>query len=403
MARGFLLLCLAGCTASAHSNEHNGESAPVAAVAPPSASVAPEPSSTPVVTHEGPLANFYDALSALERGERKEHVRIAWLGDSHAQADFWTGYLRRGLQKRFGNGGPGFVHLGYKDYRHEGVDVEVSGSWRFQPKKPATTEPFGDGAFGLGGMTLGGYAGDRKASIELTQSELADKEVKWDLCYKIGPEDEFKLTLGDKSETIKGDDEKFVLRHLERRVRGLATLKVEIVSGRPDFCGVAIETETPGVVLDNLGINGARYKTPLAWKEEAWGAEVRRRPPELFVFEYGGNEAGDGAINADIYKRAALELVARVRRIAADASCLVVAPADRSDVEDKIPPIVVALRAAAAEAGCMFWNTYEMMGGRGSMRRWRDDERAAADGIHLKPKGYVELGALLLADLMAAF
>ncbi|HKX39416.1 MAG TPA: hypothetical protein VJN20_12230, partial [Burkholderiales bacterium] len=65
------------------------------------------------MAHEGPLANFYDALSALDRGERKEHVRIAWLGDSHAQADFWTGYLRRALQKRFGNGGPGFVHLGY--------------------------------------------------------------------------------------------------------------------------------------------------------------------------------------------------------------------------------------------------------------------------------------------------
>ena len=84
-------------------------------------------------------------------------------------------------------------------------------------------------------------------------------------------------------------------------------------------------------------------------------------------------------------------------------ACLIVAPADRADVEDKIPPIVDALRSAAAEAGCMFWNTYEVMGGRGSMRRWRDDERAAADGIHLKPKGYVELGALLLADLMAGY
>src|SRR5262245_53626395 len=30
----------------------------------------------------GPLARFVGALSALERGERREHVRLVWLGDS---------------------------------------------------------------------------------------------------------------------------------------------------------------------------------------------------------------------------------------------------------------------------------------------------------------------------------
>jgi lysophospholipase L1-like esterase len=61
------------------------------------------------------------------------------------------------------------------------------------------------------------------------------------------------------------------------------------------------------------------------------------------------------------------------------------------------------MRAAADKGGCMFWDTYEVMGGRGSMRKWQDDERAAPDGIHFKPKGYAEIGALMLADLMAGY
>jgi len=177
-------------------------------------------------------------------------------------------------------------------------------------------------------------------------------------------------------------------------------------NGRSDFCGVVIETdpaEHPGVVLDNLGINGARYGTALAWNEAAWAEEVKRRDPELFIFEYGGNEAGDGIIKPREYRQQALELIARAKRIQPGAACLVIGPADRADAESKIPPIRNVIREAAAEAECQFWDTYDKMGGRGSLRTWRDDDRAAPDGVHLRPKGYAELGALLLSDLMAGY
>jgi lysophospholipase L1-like esterase len=360
--------------------------------------------------HSGPLTTFYDALRSLEGGTRKQHVRVLWLGDSHAQADFWTGFIRSALQKRFGNGGPGFVHLGFKSYRHDGVDTEVKGGWRMRPKMPSTVDPWGDGAFGLGGILHAGFSGARRASITLTDDRLADRKLTWDLCYKHGlPYDRFSLQLGGGPREIfeaGGKEAVGQLRHLPRSASGLVTLEVASTNGRPDFCGVVIETDPadhPGVVLDNLGINGARYGTALAWNEAAWTEEVRRRTPELFVLEYGGNEAGDGIIKPQDYRKQALALIARVRRIQPEASCLVVGPADRADAESKIPPIRNVIREAAAEADCQFWDTYEKMGGRGSLRKWRDDDRAAPDGVHLKPKGYAEVGALLLADLMAGY
>ena len=73
------------------------------------------------------------------------------------------------------------------------------------------------------------------------------------------------------------------------------------------------------------------------------------------------------------------------------------------DIEASVEKACRLIREAAAEADCQFWDTYEIMGGRGSLRQWRDDDRAAPDGVHLRPKGYAEVGALLLSDLMAGY
>jgi lysophospholipase L1-like esterase len=338
-------------------------------------------------------------------------VRIAWLGDSHAQADFWPDALRRGLQQRFGSAGPGFVHLGFEAYRHAGVKIDILGSWRMRPKQPSSVEPWGDGAFGLGGILHAGWGVERRrASVELTDERLAGRRLRWDLCYKYGlPADRFRVQLGDGAEqvfAVKGEEEIGKLEHVELEARGLAKLTVLVDDGRPDFCGLTVETfadEHPGVVLDNLGINGARYGTALAWNEQSWAAEVLRRTPDLFILEYGGNEAGDRPNTPARYAEQALELWARARRIRADASCLMIGPSERIDAGANVPPVVAALEGAAGEAGCMFWNTYQVMGGKGSIERWQEDERAAPDGVHLKPKGYAEVGALLLGDLMAGY
>ncbi len=361
-----------------------------------------------LLPHRAALATFYRALRELEQGKRQDHVRLAWLGDSHAQADFWTGELRRGLAERFGHGGPGFVHLGYRDYRHDGVRVSVHGSWRQRPKPPWKTERWSDGAFGLGGILTAGYADRPSALIELTDRALDGRRMRWDLCYKLGaPEDQFKLDFADQPrQIIRASGRPGQLRHRMVESTGRARLKVTPSGGRPEFCGLVIETVPdgrPGVVLDTLGINGARLGTALAWDPARWGAELRRRNPELVVIEYGGNEGSDWTPRPASYKRQLVQLVRRVRLIAPGVSCLVVGPTDRVDAESRMPTVRQAIEQGAEEADCAFWDTYALMGGKGSLRRWRDENKAAPDGLHLLPRGYAELGRWLLGDLLAAY
>lgn len=53
------------------------------------------------------IKGFFLKLDSLESG-KLDKVRITHIGDSHIQADFFTGSMRQRFQNRFGNGGYGF-------------------------------------------------------------------------------------------------------------------------------------------------------------------------------------------------------------------------------------------------------------------------------------------------------
>jgi lysophospholipase L1-like esterase len=378
----------------------------------------------PTKKRHGELAHFLAALDGLESRTRKEHVRILWLGDSHGQADFWSGRVRSILQKRFGSGGPGFVHVAYRGYRHDGVELGIKDKWRMVPKNPATSQPTADGVFGLAGVLTSSKVIASDASIEIMDASLP-KKLKWDLCYRFNKAGESiavtlaggtpvvlspaaGATFGEKSpllhSTFVSDVPVVVATPKNKGPR----LTVSPTAGYPSFCGAVVETdplESAGVVLDNLGINGARYTTMLAWDEEAWLSEYLRRAPSLVIFEYGTNESGDVGIKVETYAEKVARAVARIRKKKPDVDCILLAPTERADQEERSARIRDALREAAKANVCYFWDTIEKMGGKGSMRTWRDDNppRGAKDGIHLTVKGYFELGDALGQDIVKKF
>ncbi len=357
---------------------------------------------------EPELARFQTALRELGRGGRKAHVRILWLGDSHGQADFWTGALRDVLQKRFGKAGPGFVHVGWKAYRHDGVRLSTDEKWTIKPKAPATSSRTGDGVFGLGGVVTTGPAGSGKARLHVTDEGLSGR-LSWDVCYRLrSPADELEISLGTGPKTkvrATATEPPGEIRHLVLVSEGRETLIVMPTRGEPELCGVVIETDPasqPGVVLDTLGINGARFGTPLAWDEASFGAELARRKPSLVVLEYGTNEAGDVSVDPVKYTQRLVRLVERIRRFAPDTDCLALAPTDRADARVRTPLVRDAIREGARQAGCSFWDTFAVMGGEGSIRAWASQSpaRAAGDGVHLTQRGYRDLGEALATHVL---
>lgn len=358
------------------------------------------------------LPRFYAALNALEHRRIERHVRVLWFGDSHTAADFWSDAVREPLQARFGPGGPGLVLVGLK-YRHGLAHLSRSGKWRMIPRSPAATWPQGDGVLGLAGVGAVPVSEDAVAKLQLSSTAAwTEKGLRWSVLYRP--------TKQTSAFRVQSGDELLVVAPGQGRARGSGIFAIELESeharelaldgfvDEPELFGVIVEAQAPGLVMDTLGINGARAATPLAWNADAWVEEIKEREPDLVVLAYGTNEVGDPAPISE-YRAHYLALLERVGRAAPNAECLIIGPTDRVRKDWSNDPRVVGIdaaqRAVAQEAGCAFFSAFEAMGGVGSLRKWAfgTPQLARRDRVHLLPSGYRRLGRALSEQLLQSY
>lgn len=393
--------------ASRPASSRKAVSSPAARVesraAPPSHSyeaTASQPSDT--------LARFHQALSDLSRGRRGSPLRILWLGDSHTAADYWPDAVRQRLGARFGNGGPGFVRVGAFVYRHAKVQVKIRGRWLREPSNPAVSTPLADRIWGLGGMRFKPRSADASARVQLA-SGATRGGVHWELVYRLpdaragfqvaldgGP----PHTVGGASSTDSG------VQHLELSGSMDGDLSVEHFEGVPELMGAFVESTKPGVVVDTVGIDGARAATLLAWDEASWIEQVRRRSPTLAVLAFGTNEV----LAPDMSERYGANLsriVERLRRATPELDCLFIGPTPLETHHGSTHSRVMELDEIATETarslGCRYFSPYQAMGGEGGYARWSAESPTltAHDRVHLNAAGYTRLGNLIADQLEA--
>lgn len=357
--------------------------------APPQVDVGAAPVAPPPRPPGVPLAHFREALDDLARGYRRRHVRVALFGDSHTQGGAFTTGLRDAFAVHYPRGGPGFFHLGSREHPQGRLHARYSGAFTVEPRDPASPWPREDALFGLAGLRV-----RAKAGAEATLRVEAPVAVLWDVCFR-----------GTGGAVVRTGDRDFPASPATTHavVRSTGALSVRVTAGEVTFCGAAVENDpeiAPGIVVDSMGINGARYATFTTWDEADFVSELRRRAPDLVIFAYGTNEASDEPPRVDAYREDATRAITRVRRAVPDASCILVGPTDRRGREPATKAITAALDRVAMSAGCAFWNTYEKMRARGPIQRWMEDELAQDDGIHLTHAGYQALAGDLARDIL---
>ena len=99
-----------------------------------------------------------------------------------------------------------------------------------------------------------------------------------------------------------------------------------------------------------------------------------------------------------------------IKKIVPDVSILVIGPADMS-VKDGdhystyplLEDVRDAIRTAAFQSNCAFFDMYDCMGGKNSMLSWVDQGIAATDYIHFSPAGARKIAVLLYSALMSDY
>jgi lysophospholipase L1-like esterase len=367
------------------------------------------------------LRRFFESLARLEAGQAQDDVRITQFGDSHTAADIETAAIRRTLQARFGDGGRGFVAIGrpWKRYLQDGVRVGMSNEWAPRPDKGKLDHGklVGDGMYGLSGIGLFTRQHGARAWTDVTS-----KTSRAELAYLEQPNggafDVFVDGVRVVRVATRGEKTTSAFRAFDVAESSAHQVEVRAVGdGDVRVYGVSLDRAAQhGIVLDALGINGARISTALSWNEQHWAEQLRHRSPSLVVLAYGTNESTDIEMPQHAYERQLVDALGRIARAVPGASCLLLGPPDRAIetkeggtsswvTASKVVEIIAAQRRVAEAAGCAFYDQLAAMGGQGSIAEWaaEDPPRAQKDRCHLTREGYAQLGSSVASDMMRSY
>jgi lysophospholipase L1-like esterase len=349
-------------------------------------------------THD--LDHFYASL--LKGGI----TRILHYGDSPTTGDLITADTRAMLQHEFGDGGAGFVLMArpWAWYNHRGVEMEAS-NWKIDVAGIAELK---DGMHGLGAVSFRGSPG-AVATWKLKNGSQRSIEV----AYLAQPE--------GGAFSVQADDLDLGTTETESDTRapGFVTFTipenatrftVRVTSGSVRLYGAEFRKGPRGVIYSSLGINGANVTLlSHSLNETHWAAELRHYKPDLIVINYGTNESGFPQFVDTTWAKEMREVVRRLHAAMPGVSILLMSPMDRGEKNAQgeietiasMPRLVDIEAKVAAETGAAFFNTFQAMGGEGTMARWYEAEPrlVGADFIHPMPAGAKIVGELLYSAL----
>ena len=362
-----------------------------------------------LVDPTGSLTPFYQALWRTEAKSPGAITRVLHYGDSPVTADSITADARMLLQRRFGDAGHGFVLIAkpWAWYGHRGVHLTSHG-WQIEPASQSHAR---DGFHGLGGVNFIGSA-PAASTIELPDDEHTRVQIYFEQQPGGGTLD---LSAGGTP-----------LGHIETagsvKAPGFAAfalpahtdqVTLTVASGTVRVFGWSFEKAGPGIVYNSLGLNGGQVQVALRYFDPGqWAEELQHENPDLVVINYGTNESVFPDYIERYYEKELRSLIERVRAAVPRAAVLIMSPMDRGVreggeiVTPEILPRIVEIQAkVATETGCAFFNTFEAMGGAGTMAKWyaAQPRLVSADFMHPLPGGAAIVGRLLNAALCDGF
>ncbi len=388
---------------------------PLATEASDTGGMAPNPEAPPRrIEHLEALEDFYASLRQTESHGSHALSRIIHFGDSVITSDLVSATLRRNFQQRFGDGGHGFslIANAWPAYFHNDVFRYASEGWLVSRIVGPTVA---DAWYGLGGVSFRAPPGVRARFGTATSGPFGRKVSRFEVAYVKEPYGgKIKLNLDGKplGELATAAQTKQVANHEVRTTDGEHLL--ELLSAGPGSVrafGVVMEREGPGVVLDAIGILGARIRFLDKQDDTHYREQLRWRAPSLIIYQFGANESGDGwAYSMEDFHRTMKDVLLQGRSALPHASCLIIAAMDRARVRDGrtesmriIPLIVKEQESVAKEVGCAFFNTFLAMGGSGAMRRWVTRGWGAGDLTHPTSYGAQVIGDWIFSGMMDGY
>ncbi len=338
-------------------------------------------------------------------------LKVLHIGDSHVQADIFTGYIRNELQAVFGDGGRGFVFPYAAAATHAAYDYKTSckGKWDYS----RNIQPYPVYDLGITGATV--HTEDSTASFKLIFPSWALKEnfnVLKIYCKRSKESFNLKLKTSAGETPLYIDcnsfnDKLYIEVKLPKASDTLEFFVNKTDTAQKSFeCyGLLIETsENKGVLYNSVGINGAGLTSIL--RENLLIYQLSELKPDLVVLDVGLNDFYKVPFYAADIEKKLSNIIDIIQRASPDATIIL---SDGQDVyyrywdEGNCKTYAALMREIAFRKGCAFYDYYYVSGGQYSMLYWSANQLAIYDKVHLNAAGYFVRGELFANALLNSY
>ena len=338
------------------------------------------------------------------------NMKIVHIGGSHIQADIYSDRMRKRLQTFLPgiNGGQGFV-FPYSiagTNNPQGYRVAYSGKW----ESCRNVEKHRQCALGLAGISV--TTSDTAASFSIKLSDRAFPEYDFNLIRIFFHNDRSAFTLQVNTrctitDTIEDRKLGYILYKLDGYTDSvhLSVIKTDTLQDHFTFYGMSLETEDPGVVYHNIGINGAKITSYL--RCNLLEDHLKALDPDWIILSVGTNDAYSRYFNAGEYMQNYDTLISVIKDAVPEAAILLTVPNDsylyRKYINRNTEQVKQVIEKIAGIYNCGVWDFYTIMGGLNSIVVWQSAGLARKDRIHFTSNGYILIGDLFFDAFLRSY
>jgi LysM repeat protein/lysophospholipase L1-like esterase len=353
---------------------------------------------------------FFNALGDAD----KQQIRIIHIGDSHLQADVYSGVVRNRLQSVFGNAGRGFVfpYRLVKSNSPGDYTSTAKGVWSFS--RSTSAAPVYDR--GISGYTL--VTDDESASFTINFRNpngpsvgnrvrlLCDNNpTSFDVqiaCSAIDTIFEYEASTNRTFPELVID--------LPRNLGNSFTIsfsKTRAEQKRFKLYGIILEnTDSAGVLYQTMGVNGARI--PNLTQSAAFPEHLRLLHPNLVILDIGVNDYYPSNKLPGYVKDSLDRLVNMVAEFAPDATILLNSQQPNQYKKRNVPgckPFSLLLNSLLDHPSgrVMLYDYFKVTDTKNAVKQWQNANLMQNDGIHLTHAGYRHKGELLSNAILSGY
>jgi lysophospholipase L1-like esterase len=347
---------------------------------------------------KGTLTSFYKKLTELRNGKR-DRVSILQIGDSHIQPGYFSGTARSALQSYFGNAGRGLVFPWRLAGTNQPDDIRITSTsiWR-----RSQTE-IGISGYGLSAAQTG--------NLTIQTNNFFQKDNTFDQVTLILKEKEnsYVWNITGREDELSTEESAFArqsvcqLSWLSPVSRAELTFKAENNADNLNLYGLILERQQPGLLYHSMGINGASFERMSRIAE--FFPQIRILNPDLIIVSLGTNDV-QGHFRSEEYLKGVKQFMKPLRKYVPGVPVLFTLPPDsykNGVINSDLDKAAFLLKKYALDNRCAWWDLREVMGGAGSVSKWRSLGLAAADRKHYTPKGYMLQGHLFQQALLKGY